>query len=176
MLARSRTGRRAGAVEAYQQFCVSLEREGLAPSKSIVTLYQQILSEAPAVQPWDEQATLVGSSWTVPSTTFSVSLPPAFDQSANVDLAGRGAEMSELRAALDDTSAPGPTTIFLTGEPGIGKTRMASKLARTAPGVPFQPWRETLGHLDEHVPPHIARRHLDRFGPSLHLLMPSLAL
>lgn len=189
ILARARTGRRAEAVEAYRQFCSNLEHEGLAPSASIVALYRQILSEAPAVHPDDDLDT-PHQGWTVPTTTFSVSLPAAFERSALLSLVGRDEEMRRLLRVFDATSNKGPSTVFVSGEPGIGKTRVASELAKAAhesgavvlygrcddtPGMPYRPWREALAHLADHIPPHIARHHLERFGPSLRLLMPSLA-
>lgn len=190
MLARSRNGRRAEAVAAYRQFCDALAGEGLSPTQSIEALYGQIVDEAVAVRP-SEAADAAGStSWTIPATTFAVPFPSVFDRSAQVPLAGRAAELETLGEALGDASSRGPATIFMSGEPGIGKTRLAAELAKTAHeagaavlygrcdealGVPFRAWREALDHLAEHVPHHIARRHLDRFGPSLHLLIPSLA-
>ncbi|MFK8023589.1 MAG: BTAD domain-containing putative transcriptional regulator [Ilumatobacter sp.] len=190
MLVRFRTGRRSEAIDAYRRFCSSLDDEGLAPPQSIVALYRQIVDEAPAVYSALEASSGDGASWTLPSTSFSVPLPPAFDRSTVVKLAGRRREVSTLEAVLDDLAATGPRTVFVAGEPGIGKTRLVAEIAKTAHdagaavlygrcddslGVPFQAWREALAHLADHVPPHVARRHLERFGPSLRMMIPSLA-
>src|SRR5215207_3404631 len=62
------------------------------------------------------------------------SLPP-------LPLVGRDDDLATLRAALD-AAAPTGSTIFLAGEGGVGKTRLASALAeRAAAGG----WRVALG-------------------------------
>src|SRR5713101_9846149 len=43
---------------------------------------------------------------------------------------GRERELTELRAGLDDVSAGHGRLFLLSGEPGIGKTRLAEELSR----------------------------------------------
>ena len=73
---------------------------------------------------------------------------------------GRAAELAELTARLDAALAGEPGVVLLGGEPGIGKTRLATELGRLAgnravpvlwggcspePGAPaFWPWRRVL--------------------------------
>ncbi|MGH2671016.1 MAG: ATP-binding protein [bacterium] len=45
---------------------------------------------------------------------------------------GRARELSELERALDATRAGSGATVLVAGEAGIGKTRLASELARCA--------------------------------------------
>src|SRR5450755_326810 len=45
---------------------------------------------------------------------------------------GRERELAELRAALDDVNAGRGRLFVLSGEPGIGKTRLAEEIAREA--------------------------------------------
>src|SRR6266481_445688 len=45
---------------------------------------------------------------------------------------GRERELSELRAALDDVSAGHGRLFLLSGEPGIGKTRLAEEISNDA--------------------------------------------
>src|SRR5580765_7596222 len=48
---------------------------------------------------------------------------------------GRSREMSELEAALDALLQEGRGSVFLfVGEPGIGKTRLADEVGRSAQG------------------------------------------
>jgi DNA-binding CsgD family transcriptional regulator/tetratricopeptide (TPR) repeat protein len=47
-------------------------------------------------------------------------------------LIGRGAEMARLRAALADAREGRGCAVFLSGEPGIGKTRLARELMEAA--------------------------------------------
>lgn len=190
MLARARTGRTPAAEDAYRQFCENLAALGLTAPQSIEALHRQILADAPAVQPSDSAGWSGDAAWRLPATTFSVPLPPAFERSGLVTLAGREDELAALEAAFDAGGRTGASAFFIAGEPGIGKTRLAAELAKYAhdagaavlygrcdesPGAPFRAWRDALAPLADHVPPHIARRHHDRFGPSLRLLMPTLA-
>src|ERR1700691_2236108 len=45
---------------------------------------------------------------------------------------GRERELAELRAALDDVSAGHGRLFLLSGEPGIGKTRLAEEISNDA--------------------------------------------
>ena len=48
------------------------------------------------------------------------------------DLPGRAAELNRLRAAWNDAAAGHPALILVSGEAGIGKTRLAGQLTRIA--------------------------------------------
>jgi predicted ATPase len=77
---------------------------------------------------------------------------------------GRVRELGQLERALDATQAGSGTTVLVTGEAGIGKTRLASELAARARDagfevllgrsidlvgtqLPYQPFVEALGPL-----------------------------
>ena len=76
------------------------------------------------------------------------------------ELVGRGEEITVLEAALDDTRRSRGSAVFIAGEPGIGKTRLADEALRRAaargmtvlkgrctamgPAVPFRPLAEAL--------------------------------
>ncbi len=80
-------------------------------------------------------------------------------------LVGRESPLAMLRGALAAASAGRPRMVALTGEPGIGKTRLAEEVAGVAeragaavawgicaeaPGVPpYWPWRQALDALLE---------------------------
>ena len=48
------------------------------------------------------------------------------------DLPGRAAELNRLRAAWNDAAAGDPVLLLVSGEAGIGKTRLAGELTRIA--------------------------------------------
>ena len=69
--------------------------------------------------------------------------------------------------------------VFLSGEPGIGKTRLASarrtRAAREGAtvlwgaaaedlGAPYGAWIEALSHYVEHAPPEMLDEHVARHG------------
>ena len=53
-------------------------------------------------------------------------------------LVGRGRELGELERALDAARAGSGATVLVAGEAGIGKTRLASELARRARDAGFE--------------------------------------
>lgn len=57
---------------------------------------------------------------------------------AGAVLVGRGRELGELERALDAARAGSGVTVLVAGEAGIGKTRLASELARRARDAGFE--------------------------------------
>jgi DNA-binding SARP family transcriptional activator len=113
MLALYRTGRQAGALEAYTDARRALVDEvGIEPSRELRELHQAILNQDSALE-------LAGAS-----TGDAEPSRGAF--------VGREAELAELVAGLDDAFAGGGRVFLLVGEPGIGKSRLAEELAGTA--------------------------------------------
>jgi tetratricopeptide (TPR) repeat protein len=60
---------------------------------------------------------------------------------------GRVQELRELRAALEEAAARQGCLLLVTGEPGIGKSRLMEELARQ---LPEQGWRVLVGRCWEH--------------------------
>jgi predicted ATPase len=60
---------------------------------------------------------------------------------------GRVQELRELRAALEEAAARQGCLLLLSGEPGIGKSRLMEELARQ---LPEQGWRVLVGRCWEH--------------------------
>ena len=97
-------------------------------------------------------------------------LPPVLAGPRGFDLAGRAAELESLVGAWKDSAEGRRTVVFISGEPGIGKTRLATETALIAQHqgglvlggrcdeeleLPFQPFAEALrfqAELDD-VPP-----------------------
>src|SRR5271168_1729751 len=102
---------------------------------------------------------------------------------------GRERELTELRAALDDVNAGRGRLFLLSGEPGIGKTRLSEEIAHEAAargmraiwgrsweggGAPaYWPWVQILRSLV--VDPNRQRIRGGAIAPEVAKLIPELA-
>jgi DNA-binding SARP family transcriptional activator len=116
MLALYRSGRQAEALAAYQRARRVLVAElGIEPSRSLRELERAILAQAPSldvVSGNDEQSESIEG----PRGVF----------------VGREAELTGLLAGLDDALAGRGRLFLISGEPGIGKSRLADEVIREA--------------------------------------------
>jgi class 3 adenylate cyclase len=117
--------------------------------------------------------------------------PSRLAAAASATFVGRDAERVRLaeawkRAANDD----GRQVLLVSGEPGIGKTTLAARVAAEVHadgaavvygrcdedlGIPYQPWIEALGQLVRQLPDQVLDEHHERRGGSLARLLPDLA-
>ncbi len=118
-----------------------------------------------------------------------IPLPPRLRQMPPVGYVGRVAERDRLSALWADARGGGVRLALLAGEPGIGKTRLATHLAIEAHGegatvlygcsqedlrVPYQPWVEAVRHYVETGPEARLDGHVERHGGELTRLVPEL--
>jgi tetratricopeptide (TPR) repeat protein len=117
---------------------------------------------------------------------------PAFFTSVGRVFVGREAELDRLAQLWKEAAAGERRVALLAGEPGIGKTRLATELAISAHaggavvlagrcdeemGVPYQPFVEALRHCATHAAVPRLGRHageLARLVPELSQLVPGL--
>lgn len=134
-------GDRAAALREHRRFVARLRTElGLAPSEETRRLVRQVTVEG----------------------TRERTFPPRLERHEQAPFVGREPELARLRAVwARAASRNGPPALaLLAGEPGIGKTRLAARLARIAHAegaavaygtatedglVPVQPFAESLG-------------------------------
>ncbi len=129
--------------------------------------------------------------WTPTATENEVTVPlPVRIGSVTPTFVGRAAEREVLSVSLKVLPDEGRRVVLLSGEPGIGKTTLASSFAKEAfetgavvlyghcdedLGIPYQAWSEALGHLVRHAPESLLAEHVAARGGELVRLVPDLA-
>jgi AAA ATPase domain/Adenylate and Guanylate cyclase catalytic domain len=121
---------------------------------------------------------------------YAMPLPPRLRGLPPIGYVGRIAEHERLERLLDDARGGDRQVVLLSGEPGIGKTRLCTNVAIEARGsgvlvlygrcdedvgAPYAPWVEALGHYVEHAPQDVLEAHADRHGGDLARLVPSVS-
>jgi DNA-binding SARP family transcriptional activator/tetratricopeptide (TPR) repeat protein len=122
MTALYRVGRQAEALELYERTRERFAEElGVDPSPALQRLHRMLLRHDPA---------LSGPEPARPARP--VAPRPASPAAEPAGLIGRDAELEVLRAAWGRTLAGSPTTVLVSGEAGIGKTRLVEEVAAAA--------------------------------------------
>ncbi len=192
-LALTRSGRQADALEVLRTVRDVLDAElGLEPGTELRDLQTAILRQDPALA-WVRPPSAAGSvpvqrdadadlvppgspeapgppTVTGPAGTPTTSPrdPATVEAVAPWRMVGRDAQLAALRATLAAARGGRPSLAVVTGEPGIGKTRLAQELAATAraTGVvvavgrgsqddgapPLWPWSSVLRDLGLELP------------------------
>jgi DNA-binding SARP family transcriptional activator len=191
------SGDRPGALAAYGRLRDRFRRElGISPSqqtRELVLAIRDDVSGEPASSgvPSVAQAAPAptGPGWMPGTSAFP--LPPGLRQPAPAAFVGRAREMSTLRQLWSDVRAgSGARIALLTGEPGVGKSRLARELALESREqgamvlhgsanedllVPYQHFVEALRHyLAVAAPEELHRRVHPRSG-ALEPITPGLA-
>ncbi len=103
---------------------------------------------------------------------------------------GRQQEREALEGLWREACDGSRRLALLSGEPGIGKTRLSTHTALTCHGegavvlfgrcseelgAPYEPWIEALSHYVEHAPAEVLEAHVERRGGELSRLVPALS-
>ncbi len=172
MVALYRSGRQAEALEAYQDARNALTEElGIEPGRDLRRLEQEILRQDSVLD------------------LHAVTPEPASEPSRGV-FVGRERELAELLVALEDALAGRARLVLVSGEPGIGKSRLADELighARArgahvlvgrcweAGGAPaYWPWVQPLRTYVRETAPEAVRAQLGAGSAELAQLLPEL--
>jgi DNA-binding SARP family transcriptional activator len=115
----ARSGERAKALHVYHS-CASVLQEQLqvGPSTETIELYEDVLRLEAAGTSVQARA---------PHET------ERHDAVASAPLVGRRGELGALRAAWDETDGSRTAFVLVSGDPGIGKTRLVADFARSLP-------------------------------------------
>jgi DNA-binding SARP family transcriptional activator len=165
-VALARSGRQADALSALQSLRALLADElGVDPSQAVRELHLAILRQDPTLD-WaggeaSEQAHGLDRAAVVRRTRYRESPPlPRWP------LAGRAAETTRLREVLAQVAGGRPYVVLLTGEAGVGKSRLTQELSAlafeqgftvavgqcSADGPPpLWPWRSIAASLGEQL-------------------------
>jgi predicted ATPase/DNA-binding SARP family transcriptional activator len=128
MWLRYATGDRAGALQAYRHFCEHLKRElDLPPMPETEQLVAQISQQALPVTPSPPARMEI---FRQAEPTPSIPTPPSNVPAAMRKLLGRAEDLQALVALFQSLENP-VRLVTLTGTGGIGKTRLATEVART---------------------------------------------
>jgi class 3 adenylate cyclase/tetratricopeptide (TPR) repeat protein len=116
-------------------------------------------------------------------------LPPRIQEMPPGGFVGRTAERERLAELFQEARNRSRRLALISGEPGIGKTRLATRTAldERSEGavvlygrcdeelaVPYGLWVEALTHYVDHAPEKLLRAHVERHGGELVRLVPLL--
>jgi DNA-binding SARP family transcriptional activator len=180
MEALASAGNVAEALRTYDELRVRLRDElGVSPAPGLTALHQRLLLSGEAGQ---ARVAVLPRSPALPE----LPLPGTVARSERHSFVAREAELERLRERWAVARRGQGQFALLTGEPGIGKTRLAARFAADAHArgaamsygradedsvVPYQPFVEALRHLVAHVDTADIERAL---GPQLAELRPLL--
>jgi len=124
-----------------------------------------------------------------PITEGRIALPERLHELPPTGYVGRVAERARLQELWAKAREGSLRLALISGEAGVGKTRLSTHLALQAHGegatvlygrcdedlgVPYQPWVQALGYLVKEAPQSILNAHVERFGGDLARLIPVL--
>jgi DNA-binding SARP family transcriptional activator len=179
MRAQAGAGNRAEALRVYER-CRALmgDELGVEPSSETQACHLEILrSPSLPVPP-------------AGAADGRLPLPPQLRRRDSTPFVGRSAQLHRLDVLLDAATAGTAQVALVTGDAGIGKTRLAVEFARAAHGrgarvlwgrcdeertVPYQPFVQAFGQLAAQVRGEALRALVDGWEADLARLLPGLA-
>ncbi len=159
---------------------------GTSPSPETIETYERLLHPGGRPRPSTEVTDPLGE----PGGRARVPLPPELEARGSGTLVGRVTELEELeRLWMQAGGRESGRVVLLTGDPGIGKTRLVAEIAKRAHEagafvlagrspeealVPYQPFVEALRHYFLSVSARELRSSARDYGSELIRLVPEL--
>ena len=137
----------------------------------------------------DEPVETFRARWEPRAAADQPPVPSRLATASSDEFVGRAEEHERLTVAWKAVTGGERRVVLVAGEPGIGKTTLAGRLAADAHrqggvvlygrcdedlGVPYQPWVESLGQLVAHLPDEVLAAHVAERGAHLVRLVPEL--
>jgi DNA-binding SARP family transcriptional activator len=201
MLALYRCGRQSDALDAYQRLSAHLDGQlGLRPGPALRSLQGAVLEHAS----WLSVDVTVaagrrdrrpGAPPPAASASRTPSRQPFALQAAlrscdPASFVGRAAAVEQLGRSYEQAASGSRRIVLLCGEPGIGKTRLATEFALRAHAtgavvlygrcdeetlLPHQPFVEALRHYVGNCAPAVLAGQVQRISGELRRVVPDLA-
>ena len=186
-------GNVAEGLRVFERLRTLLREElGTSPSPDAIVAHERLLRPAGGRRPHE------GAD--AHERGASIGLPAELQHRGAVPMVGRRHELDELGRLWEVAAGPNPVAryddarsagrvVLLTGDPGIGKTRLVAEVARRAHEagafvlagrspqealVPYQPFVEALRHYVLNVPFSQLRASAREYGSELARLVPEL--
>jgi DNA-binding SARP family transcriptional activator len=186
-----------GGQVLLSQATATVVRDGLPNGVELVDLGQQELRDLTRLEMvygltgegLGPVVPLTGGAGTVVPGEVVIPLPPRLADLPETGFVGRTFERDLVIQRAKEVHDGGRRVVLVSGEPGIGKTRLSAQGARAALdaglivlygradedlGLPYQPFVESLDHLVRHAPSALLEAHVVRHGGDLARLVPSL--
>ncbi|MGH2884932.1 MAG: ATP-binding protein, partial [Solirubrobacteraceae bacterium] len=187
MLALYRSGRHAEALAAYRDAVAAFDEIGLQPGPELRALEEAILRHDPSlrVASAGPAEAFAGSKPPHPGQAGDLvvwPLPVALRSAPRAAFVGRADERALMEMSRNQAREGARRAVLVSGEPGIGKSRLAAYAAHGAHGdgfavlwgacseelaVPYEPWIAVCSQFVEHAPIELLERHVERHGGEL---------
>jgi len=189
MLALYRCGRQPEALALYLRTRTLLSHElGLEPGPALRALQRDILEQASVLDLRGSVVSARGRGDDAPDRPLP--LPSVLDAGSDGTIVGRAAPIAALAGVYADVAGGARRLALVSGEPGIGKTRLAAEFARRAHEegavvlygrcdeealLALQPFVEALRQYICTCPTQVLSARLQHISGELRRILPELA-